>query len=300
MLQFTGPIWLIPSFGQWLFNKLALSGTKYQVLAPAYLLPTFIFTKMRWPQSKFHDLHVWGCLVYVLDKKKSNRNKIPKWKPRSHRCVNLSRAPSYASSISFCLNTGTGSITPQFHVVFDDLFSSVTSDPSQLPDFNSNEWNKLLGDSAFQYLLDPADIAAMQELTEELEQSVDLSNAEYARNRVVEASECLRPSTSVTATNWEESKIPHDRPIPQPKVEPTICANVVPPIQPSFTEPVFPVIPTTTSESSNPLVSSPPAHPVNVSEVPTPAPIPAPAPNPPVVPALTIFRSTRTIRPVNW
>jgi hypothetical protein len=76
-------------------------------------------------------------------------------------------------------------------------------------------------------------------------------------------------------------------------VEPT-------PIQPSFTEPVFPVIPTTTSESSNPLVSSPPAHPVNVSEVPTPAPIPAPAPNPPVVLALTIRRSTRTIRPVNW
>ena len=115
MLQFTGPIWLIPSFGQWLFNKLALSGTKYQVLAPAYLLPTFIFTKMRWPQSKFHDLHVWGCLVYVLDKKKSDCNKIPKWKPHSHRCVNLGRAPSYASSISLCLNTGTGSITPQFY-----------------------------------------------------------------------------------------------------------------------------------------------------------------------------------------
>ena len=115
----------------------------------------------------------------------------------------------------------------------------------------------------------------------------------------MEASERLRPSTSVTATNWGESKIPHDKPIPHPTVDPTIRANVVPPIQPSFTEPILPVIPTTPPESSTPLVSSPPAHPVKVSEVPTPAPIPAPAPSPPVVPAPTIRRSTRTSRPVN-
>jgi len=267
------------------------------------LSPSDIFTRTRWPQSKFHDLHVWGCPVYVLDKKISDGNKIPKWKPRSHRCVNLGRAPSYASSIPLCLNTGTGSITPQFHVVFDDWFSTVASDPAQLPDFNSDEWNKLFGDSAFQYLLDPADIAAMQELTEELEQSVDSSNAEYARNRVMEASERLRPSTSVTATNWGESKIPHDRPIPQPTVDPTIRANVMPPIQPSFTEPILPVIPATASASPTPLVSSPSAPPVKISEVPPPAPIPAPAPapapSPPVVPAPPNRRSTRTSRPVN-
>ena len=32
------------------------------------LSPSDLFTKTRWPQQRFHDLHVWGCPVYVLEK----------------------------------------------------------------------------------------------------------------------------------------------------------------------------------------------------------------------------------------
>jgi hypothetical protein len=39
------------------------------------------FHKMRWEQMKFHDCHVWGCPVYVLDKTLGDGKKIPKWKP---------------------------------------------------------------------------------------------------------------------------------------------------------------------------------------------------------------------------
>ena len=45
------------------------------------LSPTDIFTKTRWPQKKFHDMHVWGCPVYVLDKTLQDGKKLPKWKP---------------------------------------------------------------------------------------------------------------------------------------------------------------------------------------------------------------------------
>jgi hypothetical protein len=31
------------------------------------LSPIDVFTRTRWPQAKFQDLHVWGCPVYVLD-----------------------------------------------------------------------------------------------------------------------------------------------------------------------------------------------------------------------------------------
>jgi hypothetical protein len=31
------------------------------------LSPIDVFTRTRWPQAKFRDLHVWGCPVYVLD-----------------------------------------------------------------------------------------------------------------------------------------------------------------------------------------------------------------------------------------
>ncbi len=33
------------------------------------LAPSDVFTKSRWEQRKFHDVHVWGCPVYVLDSK---------------------------------------------------------------------------------------------------------------------------------------------------------------------------------------------------------------------------------------
>ena len=49
------------------------------------LSPHDIFTKTRWPQQRFHDLHVWGSPVYVLNKTISDGMKIPKWQPRSSR-----------------------------------------------------------------------------------------------------------------------------------------------------------------------------------------------------------------------
>ena len=56
------------------------------------LSPADIFTKIRWPKSTFHDTHIWVCPVYVLDKHIADGNKISKWKPRSHHCMNLGTA----------------------------------------------------------------------------------------------------------------------------------------------------------------------------------------------------------------
>ena len=202
--------------------------------------------------------------------------------------MNLGHAPSYyANSIPLCLNTETGSITPQFHVVFDNWFSTVASDPAQLPDFNSDEWNKLFGDSTFQYLMDPIDVAAMQELSEELKQSIDSSNAEHTRNCVMEAAERLRPSSSVTksaSTTWRESKVPSDRSFQKPTFEPSLHDTVSPPTQPSFTEPILPVIPPVTSTPMSQSVSS---------RI-TPAPAPTVAPSPPVAPVPPPCCSTLT------
>eukprot|EP00983_Pelagomonas_calceolata_P017841 559838-Pelagomonas_calceolata.AAC.1 len=47
------------------------------------LSPSDLFTRTRWPQKKFLDIHVWGCPVYVLEKSLQDGKKIPKWKPRS-------------------------------------------------------------------------------------------------------------------------------------------------------------------------------------------------------------------------
>ena len=45
------------------------------------LSPHDVFVRSRWPTRRFHDLHVWGCPIYVLDKAIQDGRKIPRWKP---------------------------------------------------------------------------------------------------------------------------------------------------------------------------------------------------------------------------
>ena len=40
--------------------------------------PLEIFSKNTWPRSKFHDFHVWGCPVYILDSRLADGRKIPR------------------------------------------------------------------------------------------------------------------------------------------------------------------------------------------------------------------------------
>jgi len=49
------------------------------------------------------------------------------------------------------LNPETGGITPQFRVVFDDWFATVTTNMEALPDFTTPEWMQMFGDSSLQY-----------------------------------------------------------------------------------------------------------------------------------------------------
>jgi hypothetical protein len=124
------------------------------------LSPHDIFTKTRWRQSGFLNFHVWGCPVYVLDKTISDGKKLPRWKPRSSRQMYVGMSSKHASTVPLCLNLDTGAITPQFHVVFDENFSTVTTTPSDLPEFASPAWTELFGTSTFQYVLDEDDAAA--------------------------------------------------------------------------------------------------------------------------------------------
>ena len=85
----------------------------------------------------------------------------------------LGLSARHASSVPLVLNPETGSITPQFHVVFDDWFAIVASNVKDLPNFNSYEWVQLFGDSTYQYMLDGDDINALNQLNEELENQIN-------------------------------------------------------------------------------------------------------------------------------
>ena len=116
-IQMTWP--MAVAFAVWLFNHVPSPETG--------LSPHDIFTKTRFPQSKFHDIHVFGCPAYVLRKQITDGHKLPRWQPRSDRSQHMGFSPDLSTSAPLVLNLETGAITSQFHVVFDDWFSTVSS-----------------------------------------------------------------------------------------------------------------------------------------------------------------------------
>ena len=72
--------------------------------------------------------HVFGCPVYVLDPRLQDAKKIPKWSMRSRRGIYLGVSKHHSSTVHLVLNPETGIISPQYHCIFDDTFSTIWSD----------------------------------------------------------------------------------------------------------------------------------------------------------------------------
>jgi hypothetical protein len=70
---------------------------------------------------------VWGCPAYVLDPKLQDGKKIPKWQPKSRRGMFVGASKLHTNSVGLILNLTTHNISPQFHVVYDNYFTSVNS-----------------------------------------------------------------------------------------------------------------------------------------------------------------------------
>jgi hypothetical protein len=119
--------------------------------------PHDVLTRSRWEQREFHNLHVWGCLVCCLEKAMHDGKKLPRWKPRSHRTMNIGLSAKHASTVPLVLNLDSGHINSQFDIVFDDWFATVAASMESLPDLNSPEWSQMFGDSTFQFSFDDED-----------------------------------------------------------------------------------------------------------------------------------------------
>lgn len=190
------------------------------------LSPNDIFGRTRWEQSKFHDLHVWGCPVYVLDKTIADGKKIPRWKPRSRRSINMGLSSKHASTVPLVLNPDTGAITTAFHVVFDDWFATVASTEEFLPDFNSDEWSRMFGDSTYQYPLDEEDEQEMMDVRRLTVDELDAKENEKKRRTIERAMEEADPNTPLQVLP-PPTKLP---PTLSPKAPPS---SIPPPAQQS-------------------------------------------------------------------
>ena len=115
-----------------------------------------------------HRLHVWGAPVYVLDPKLQDGKKLPKWNPRSRLGVYLGFSPDHSTLVSNVLNPRSGHISPQYHVVVDDLFTTVPNancgglyDPIA---FDATRWASLVK-SGLEMHFDLDDLAMQNQLS---------------------------------------------------------------------------------------------------------------------------------------
>ena len=92
---------------------------------------------------------VFGCPSYVLHPKLQDGKKIPKWQPRSRRGQFMGMSEDHACTIGLIRNLQSGYISPQFHVVYDELFQTIARSDNAI---DRNLWLELIRTSREYYL----------------------------------------------------------------------------------------------------------------------------------------------------
>ena len=131
------------------------------------LAPIELFTGVKLPN---HDVlqhaRVFGCPTYVLDPKLQDGKKLPKWRRKSRLGVYLGASTEHSPTVARVLNPVSGYISPQYHVVFDEYFSTVTSVLTD-DSFDPAMWETLLVREGLERNLDQCEGPIPQELFQE-------------------------------------------------------------------------------------------------------------------------------------
>ena len=138
------------------------------------LSPLELFADATMDHSHLRQAHVWGCPVFVLDPRLQDGKRIPKWTRRARQGQYLGNSTAHGSNIALVKNLQTGSISPQFHCVFDDRFETVLSLPADQP-LPADTWTDLCLSGHERYLdpaIEPKDIPPLgsEWATDETEQ----------------------------------------------------------------------------------------------------------------------------------
>lgn len=92
---------------------------------PSGLSPEEIFSRQKSQSDSLVDFHTFGCPVFILDPTLQQGHKIPKWQLRARQAVYLGYSPRHAQTVPIVLNLHTGLCSPQYHVVFNNNFTTT-------------------------------------------------------------------------------------------------------------------------------------------------------------------------------
>jgi hypothetical protein len=92
--------------------------------------PWELFTNTPPPRS-LTDYKVFGCPTYILNKDaQDNPSAVKKWSERAWQGIYLGHSCQHAHNVALIYNIDTTHVTPQFHAVFDESFSTVSGNSS--------------------------------------------------------------------------------------------------------------------------------------------------------------------------
>jgi hypothetical protein len=227
------------------------------------LSPLELFTRATSARSKLFDLHVWGAPAYVLDDTLADGKKLPRWKPRGGRHLYVGSGAignAHSHSIPLILSLDTGKITHQYHVVFDDWFSTVNTTDADQINFDHDDWYRTFGLTEYQYVTDdhPSPVLPSLDQRETAERREEL-----AQLRALPPPSMSYPPTTPVVPNF-----------PQPEV----AAPAPPLVDPPRVQPPSLETASTNTPSSSPqremtqvttpvTTTAPPARPVNAPRV---------------------------------
>jgi hypothetical protein len=121
--EFSADLWPFAlDYAVYIYNHVPTKGK------PGMPSPQEVFCGTKIGCRPLRRLRVFGCPCYVLDPRLQDGKKIPKWEPRSRKGQFLGYSKEHATTIGMIRNIRTGHISPQFHVVFDEDFTTVASE----------------------------------------------------------------------------------------------------------------------------------------------------------------------------
>jgi hypothetical protein len=89
------------------------------------LTPLELITRKHSDYKDLLHCHVWGCPVFVLEAKLQNDQKFPKWNGQAQMGQFVGFSDKHSCLVANVRHLSTNLISPQYHVVFDDLFKTV-------------------------------------------------------------------------------------------------------------------------------------------------------------------------------
>ena len=90
---------------------------------------------------------------------------LPKWELRSRFGIFVGHSPDYASDVALILNPRKDLVSPQYHVVIDDTFSTISHLKDEAAPSN---WHHLVENCCENYTDDPKDTKLIDEIANTL------------------------------------------------------------------------------------------------------------------------------------